>query len=61
MRNMEMGAMVTILALFLGHWCGSHLLIYGLIAISFNIMNSANIFIYLHDFNLDLWITLDLQ
>ena len=61
---MEMAAMVTILALFLGHWCGSHLFIYGLItliAISFNIMNSENIFIYLHDFNLDLWITLDLQ
>ena len=45
MRNMEMAAMVAILALFLGHWCGSHLLIYGLIAISFNIMNSENIFI----------------
>ena len=61
MRNMEMAAMVIILALFLGHWCRSHLLNYGLIAISFNIMNSENIFIYLHDFNLDHWITLDLQ
>ena len=45
MRNMEICAMVAILTLFLGHWCGSHLLIYDLIAISFNIMNSENIFI----------------